>query len=151
MRGSPRKGRTIYDDGAFDDEETEDEREEEEVVSIPKFFLYECGCGQRFITDDNKTNFLSLHRKNCKKVVKYPYHRNDDYSDIVHMYRANKTKKLVEGFRVFRGALNEIVDWLEYNGFTEEQILQIIQNIDKDTIRANLRDFYGRPLLDDDE
>lgn len=151
MRGSPRKGRTRYDDGAFDDEETEDEREEEEVVSIdrrvPNIFLYECGCGQRFIINDKKTNLLSTHRKKCNKVVKYPYHRDDDYSDIVHMYRTKITKELVEGFRVLRGTLNRIVDWLENDGITKEEILQyLIQNtnIDEKIILANLQDFYGR-------
>jgi len=157
MRGSPRKGRTRYDDGAFDDEETEDEEtedeKEKEVVKIDRdlsnFFLYECGCGQRFIINGMETNLLSTHRKICNIKV---YRRDDEYPFIVKFYKINKTKELVKGFNVFWGSLNKIVDWLQNDGFTEEQILEVLKytKYNKDTIRANLRDFYGRLLLDDE-
>ena len=155
MRGSPRKGRNRRD-GADDDEETEDEREESEIVSVsknvPNIYMYECGCGQRYIINSKKTNSLSNHKKKCNIDVKYPYSRDDDFNKIVNTYKMKRTKELVERFRVFKGTMNMIVDWLNDDGSNETQILNFFKEktkIQENVVRQNLRDFYGRPLLDE--
>lgn len=148
----------------YDDEETETESESEsesksksEFNNETNFFLYTCGCDYTFMIEGNETAELSKHRKTCSKLHS---RSDDDYNKIKSMYRTEKIKDVVKGFKVDIGTTAIIVAWLNLDYFKEDKErknvdLKIIEffrtrlrHIEESDVRKNLRDWLG-PLSDE--
>lgn len=108
--------------------------------------LYECRCGGRFISTGTKIVKPRNHRKECEMSVtdipreleklyaknhlqpRYPYRRKDNYEQIKKLFKNVEDQKVIEGFHVYFGNFNKLVEWIDDNKFTPLDDLKYIKD-----------------------